>query len=54
MIQAANERGLKRIAIAEHVRRDSDWIDKYIKEVIDGRNYSTSKVLLGFEIFQEI
>jgi putative hydrolase len=49
MIQAANEKGLKKVAIAEHVRRDSGWIDRYIKEVLDGRKYSTSKVLLGFE-----
>jgi histidinol phosphatase-like PHP family hydrolase len=33
MVKAADTIGLKKIAITEHVRRDSKWIDKYIKEV---------------------
>ncbi|VVB60212.1 phosphatase YcdX [uncultured archaeon] len=49
MIRAANEKGLAKIAITEHIRAGSPWVDKYIEAVENGRKSSGSAVILGFE-----
>ncbi len=49
MIHAANENGLEKIAITEHIRADSAWINEYVDAVQNGRKNSGCTVVLGFE-----
>lgn len=49
MVKAANEKGLRNVAITEHVRLDSPWIEKYIDDVNSAREHSDTNVILGFE-----
>ncbi len=49
MILAANKKRLSKIAITEHIRAGSIWVDKYIEAVENGRKTSSSAVILGFE-----
>lgn len=49
MILAANQKGLNTIAITEHVRANSDWINRYVEDVCKFRENSYTNVILGFE-----
>ena len=49
MIRAADKCGLEKIAITEHIRADSVWINEYADAVRKGRKNSGCTVVLGFE-----
>jgi len=49
MIRAADENGLEKIAITEHIRADSAWVSEYIDAVKQARKNSSCDVVLGFE-----
>jgi len=49
MIRAADKNGLEKIAITEHIRADSAWVNEYIDAVQQGRKNSACEVILGFE-----
>jgi len=47
VVKRAEEAGLQTLAIAEHVRRSSDWIPKYLKELEEVK--SKIRIIPGFE-----
>ena len=47
VVKRAEEIGLQTLAFTEHVRRSSDWIPKYLKEL--GEIKSRIKIIHGFE-----
>jgi putative hydrolase len=47
VVKRAEEVGLQTLAITEHVRRSSDWIPKYLKEIEEIK--SKIKIIPGFE-----
>lgn len=49
VIDKAEEIKLQTIAFTEHVRRTSDWTEKYLKEIDDYSKNTKIKVLKGFE-----
>ena len=49
MVFAANQKGLDTIAITEHVRANSDWVNRYVEDICKIRKNSYSNVILGFE-----
>ncbi len=50
ILRAASERGLRRIAFTEHVRRDSSWFHDFAREVRDrSRAHPHLEVLVGCE-----
>ncbi len=49
IIKQAQKVGLVEIAITEHVRRTSDWIDKYLNKIRSYSNNSEIEILTGFE-----
>ncbi len=49
IIRVAEEKKLTRIAITEHVRKSSDWTEKYLEDVNSQIPKSRVKILLGFE-----
>ncbi len=49
VIKHAEKLGLNIIAFAEHVRKSSDWIPKYLEEIEHNSADKTIKVIPGFE-----
>jgi putative hydrolase len=49
VIEHAEKIGLNVIAFAEHVRKTSDWIPKYLEEIEHNSADKTIKVIPGFE-----
>ena len=50
MVQTAIEIGLKKIAITDHIWRNSNWFNYYYNEIIDLRKkYLQIKIMIGFE-----
>ena len=52
VISRAEKIGLTTIALTEHVRRTSDWVPRYVEEVIEETAAASSnklEVILGFE-----
>ena len=49
IIKKANEKNLNKIAITEHVRKSSDWTEKYLDELDYYEKKSQLKILKGFE-----
>jgi putative hydrolase len=50
IVQRAEKLGLKTIAITEHIRKSSEWIPRYLKELDSAINTSkTVKIIPGFE-----
>ena len=49
VIKHAERIGLETLAFTEHVRKNSEWISKYLKELEFHDNNSTLKILHGFE-----
>lgn len=49
VIRQAERIGLETLAFTEHVRKNSEWIPKYLKELECYDNNSTIRILHGFE-----
>lgn len=50
VVKRAEKLGLKTIAITEHVRKSSDWVPRYLKEMESAISASkTIKIIPGFE-----
>lgn len=49
IIKTAERKNLENIAITEHVRKTSDWIDKYINEILTYSKKTNVKITIGFE-----
>jgi len=51
MIRTAIDSGLTTIAITDHVWKTSDWVEKYVEELLDLKNkyYGKIEVLIGYE-----
>ena len=49
VIRQAERIGLESLAFTEHVRKNSEWIPKYLKELECYDNNSTIRILHGFE-----
>jgi putative hydrolase len=49
IIKKANELHLQTIAFTEHVRRTSEWTEKYLQEIEYFKNTTNIKILKGFE-----
>ena len=49
VIDIAENRGLRKIAFTEHVRRTSDWIPKYLAEIQIYSKNSSLEIISGFE-----
>ncbi len=49
IIERAGKTNLKIIAITEHVRKSSDWIDKYLNEINNAKNNYNVEIITGFE-----
>ena len=48
-IEEAEKIGLECIAFTEHVRRSSEWINDYIKEIEQYKKKNKIKIIVGFE-----
>jgi putative hydrolase len=48
-IRQANRIGLETLAFTEHVRKNSEWIPKYLRELEFYDNNSTIRIVHGFE-----
>ena len=49
IVRVAEEKNLTKIAITEHVRKSSDWTNKYLDDVNGQISKSKLKILVGFE-----
>ena len=49
IIKTAESKSLENIAITEHVRKTSNWIDKYIDEILTYSKKTKIKTTIGFE-----
>jgi putative hydrolase len=48
-VKYAESIGLKTLAFTEHVRRESNWIDRYVNEIEINNNRPNLKLITGFE-----
>ena len=48
-IEEAEKIGLECIAFTEHVRRSSEWINDYIKEIEEYKKKNKIEIIIGFE-----
>ena len=48
IVRVAEEKNLTKIAITEHVRKSSDWTNKYLDDVNGQISKSKLKILVGF------
>lgn len=48
-IRYAESIGLQTMAFTEHVRKESDWIDKYVNEIERNNTRPSLKLITGFE-----
>ena len=49
VIKEAERKGLELIALTEHVRKNSEWISKYLNEISEYKEKTKVKVVTGFE-----
>lgn len=49
IIKKAMEKNMKTIAFTEHVRKSSDWTEKYLEEVNSSKSKVSFNTLVGFE-----
>jgi putative hydrolase len=48
-VKYAESIGLKTLAFTEHVRRESNWIDRYVDEIEINNTRPNLKLITGFE-----